>query len=220
MINDHLTRRFFQYDPDNLTDTEILELLLRFSADTNAAGLAERLMKTYPNIALLMEADKKALTCIEGMDEDSLLLLRLIPELNRRYFLAFAREEKHLLTGSDFGQYLLPLFHGKQEEMVYLLMLDAAGGVLGCPLIGHGSVNSANVPLRRMVQEVLSCNASSVVLAHNHPSRVALPSREDVDLTFRLRDILAPLEVDLIDHIVVADNDYVSFRDSGYFRRF
>ena len=103
--------------------------------------------------------------------------------------------------------------------MVYLLSLDAAGKVLNCKLIGHGSVNSANVPMRRVVQEALTANASGVVLAHNHPSGVALPSKEDADLTARLRDTLDALQILLLDHIVVADDDFVSMRESGYFHR-
>ena len=104
--------------------------------------------------------------------------------------------------------------------MVYLLLLDATGKVLNCRLIGHGSVNSANVPMRRLVLEALTANATGVVLAHNHPSGVALPSKEDINLTMRLRAALDALEILLLDHIVIADDDFVSMRESGYFREY
>ena len=64
----------------------------------------------------------------------------------------------------------------------------------------------------------MSCNASSVVLAHNHTSGVALPSQADLDTTQRLKDVLEPLGILLADHIVVADNDFVSMADNGFFR--
>lgn len=218
MKTDGLTRRFLRGVPDAMPDAELLELLLRFSTD-DAKALTERIMAQCPNIAAVIEADADTLRSIEGIDEESILLLRLVPELHRRYFLSRSRDEKRLTTSADFGRFLLPYFYGARDEMVYLLLLDAAGKVLNCKLIGHGSVNSANVPMRRVVQEALTANASGVVLAHNHPSGVALPSKEDADLTARLRDTLDALQILLLDHIVVADDDFVSMRESGYFQR-
>ncbi len=104
--------------------------------------------------------------------------------------------------------------------MLYLLCLDGAGRVLGCRKLGQGGANSAEVPVRRMVQEALSLNASGVVLAHNHPSGIALPSKEDVELTLRLRDALELMSLTLLDHIVVAEDDFVSMRDSGFLHEF
>ncbi len=218
MKTDGMTRRFLRGVPDAMTDAELLELLLRFSTD-DAKALTERILAQCPNIAAVIEADADTLRSIEGIDEESVLLLRLVPELHRRYFLSRSRDEKRLTTSADFGRFLLPYFYGARDEMVYLLLLDAAGKVLNCKLIGHGSVNSANVPMRRVVQEALTSNASGVVLAHNHPSGVALPSKEDADLTARLRDTLDALQILLLDHIVVADDDFVSMRESGYFHR-
>ena len=139
-----------------------------------------------------------------------------MPELHRRYFLSRCQTELRLNDSAAIGKYLLPYFYGVKDEVVYLLSLDAAGKVLNCRMLGHGSVNSANVPARRMVQEALTCNASAVVLAHNHPSGIAIPSREDIQLTHRLKEAFDVLDIMLIDHIVVADDDYVSLRDSGY----
>lgn len=218
MKTDGMTRRFLRGVPDAMTDAELLELLLRFSTE-DAKALTERILAQCPNIAAVIEADADTLRSIEGIDEESVLLLRLVPELHRRYFLSRSRDEKRLTTSADFGRFLLPYFYGARDEMVYLLLLDAAGKVLNCKLIGHGSVNSANVPMRRVVQEALTSNASGVVLAHNHPSGVALPSKEDADLTARLRDTLDALQILLLDHIVVADDDFVSMRESGYFHR-
>lgn len=218
MKTDGLTRRFLHGIPDTMPDAELLELLLRFSTE-DAKALTERILAQCPNIAAVVEADADTLRSIEGIDEASVLLLRLVPELHRRYFLSRSRDEKRLTTSADFGRFLLPYFYGARDEMVYLLLLDAAGKVLNCKLIGHGSVNSANVPMRRVVQEALTSNATGVVLAHNHPSGVALPSKEDADLTARLRDTLDALQILLLDHIVVADDDFVSMRESGYFQR-
>ena len=219
MKTDGLTRRFLRGVPDAMPDAELLELLLRFSTE-DAKALTERILAQCPNIAAVIEADADTLRSIEGIDEASVLLLRLVPELHRRYFLSRSRDEKRLTTSADFGRFLLPYFYGARDEMLYLLCLDGAGRVLGCRKLGQGGANSAEVPVRRMVQEALSLNASGVVLAHNHPSGIALPSKEDVELTLRLRDALELMSLTLLDHIVVAEDDFVSMRDSGFLHEF
>lgn len=215
MSEDRLVRRFLLRSPDALTDTELLELLLRF-AGKDAKQRAARLLEQFPNVAAILEAGQEDLATVPELDEDCILLLRLVPELHRRYFLSRCQTELRLNDSAAIGKYLLPYFYGVKDEVVYLLSLDAAGKVLNCRMLGHGSVNSANVPARRMVQEALTCNASAVVLAHNHPSGIAIPSREDIQLTHRLKEAFDVLDIMLIDHIVVADDDYVSLRDSGY----
>ena len=215
MSEDRLVRRFLLRSPDALTDTELLELLLRF-AGKDAKQRAARLLEQFPNVAAILEAGQEELATVPELDEDCILLLRLVPELHRRYFLSRCQTELRLNDSAAIGKYLLPYFYGVKDEVVYLLSLEAAGKVLNCRILGHGTVNSANVPARRMVQEALTCNASAVVLAHNHPSGIAIPSREDIQLTHRLKEAFDVLDIMLIDHIVVADDDYVSLRDSGY----
>ena len=98
-----------------------------------------------------------------------------------------------------------------------MLCLDAKCKVLCCKEIGEGSVNSAGVPIRRIVETALGVNATSVILAHNHPSGLALPSREDIQTTRRVAMALDAVEIDLVDHIVVADGDFVSLAQSGLY---
>ena len=101
-------------------------------------------------------------------------------------------------------------------ETVFLLCLDAKCKVLCCREIGQGSVNSAGISVRKIVEVALGANATTVVLAHNHPSGLALPSAEDIQTTRRVAAALKAVEVHLADHIVVADGDYVSMVQSGY----
>ena len=217
---DRLARHLLQRNPDTLKDAELLELLLRFAVGENdAPALAQRLLERWPCLASVLEADAQELSAVEGMTDECAVLLRLVPELQRRYLIARSAPETRLVDSVAFGGYLLPYFYGAKDEMVYLLSLDATGKPLSCRLIGHGSVNSANVPMRRLVQEALTANATAVVLAHNHPSGIAIPSREDIDLTLRLRDALDVMDILLLDHLVIADDDFVSMSDSGYLRR-
>lgn len=219
MKMEQLKKRFLLRDPDGLTDEELLELLLSFSSE-EPQKLTQNILKEYPTVAQLMEASAKDLAQMEGIEQESVLLLRLVPELHRRYFLSRSHVESRLKDSHDFGHYLLPYYYGARDEMVYLLLLDGVGKVINCRMVGHGSVNSANVPIRRLVQDALTANASGVVVAHNHPNGIALPSQEDISATVFLRDTLDALDILLVDHIIIADDDFVSMRESGYLRNF
>ena len=110
----------------------------------------------------------------------------------------------------------MPRFFGRKVETVFLLCLDAKCKVLCCKEVGEGSVNSAGISIRRIVETALGANATSVVLAHNHPSGMALPSAEDIQTTRRVAAALNTVDILLADHIVVADDDFVSMVQSGY----
>ena len=111
---------------------------------------------------------------------------------------------------------MVPRFFGRTRETVFLLCLDAKCKVLCCKEVGEGSVNAASISVRKIVETALATNATTVILAHNHPSGVALPSAEDVQTTRRVAAALNAVEVHLADHIVVAEGDYVSMVQSGY----
>lgn len=214
---DRLLHRFRNYNADGLTDRELLELLLRFTR-SDAREFSSRLMERYPNIFRLMEADRSSLATVEGMDDKTALLLSILPEMSRRYFISRGIKGQPLLNSSHYGKYLLPYFMSVRDEMVYVLFLDGAANLISCRQMGYGSVNSANAPVRNIVMEALALNASGIVLAHNHPSGVAIPSQEDIELTRRLRSSLEIMELELLDHIIIADDDFVSIKDSGYLR--
>ena len=102
--------------------------------------------------------------------------------------------------------------------MVYLLCLDAKCKVICCRQISEGTVNSAGISVRKIVEVALAVNATSVILAHNHPSGIAVPSEEDIDTTFKVAKALKAVDVVMMDHIVVADDDYVSLAFSGLYK--
>ncbi len=215
----NLLRRFLQRAPDALTDEELLTLLLH--AGTGAEEprtLAARLIGQFGSLGAALSASPEELASVEGMDASRALLLRLVTELHRRYYFSRPFSGARLTGTTDFGNFLLPFFYGAREELVYLLALDAAGRLLTCTCLSEGSVNSANVPMRKLMRAALSANASGVVLAHNHPAGIALPSHEDVELTRRLQQALDVVDILLLDHLVIADDDFVSLRDSGYLR--
>jgi len=202
---------------DNFYDYQALELLLYYCIprkDTNP--IAHALIDHFGSLAQVLEAPVEELLLVKGVGEHAATFLRLVTEISRYYLVNRAEQVKVLPTIEDCAKYLVPRFFGRRNETVFLLCLDAKCKMLCCREIGEGSVNSAGISIRKIVETAIREGASTVVLAHNHPSGIALPSPEDLQTTRRIAAALQSVEVALADHIVVADDDYVSMVQSGY----
>ena len=211
--------RFCKEGLDHFEEHQVLELLLFYCiprADTNP--LAHRLLDHFGSLAKVLEAPVEELENVPGIGHNAAVFLSLVMATGRYYQINNASHNVVLTTMEACGKYLLPLFYGRRNEMVYLLCLDAKCKVLSCKMLGEGSVNSAGVPIRRIVETALAANATSVILAHNHPSGLALPSDADIQTTRRVAVALDAVEIMLLDHIVVADDDYISMTQSGCYR--
>ena len=216
---ERLKQRFLEEGLDNFTDVQVLELLLFYCIprqDTNP--IAHALLEHFGSLSQVMEAAPSELKKVAGMGEASATFLSLLNAFNRYYQVNRASSLVILNTLEDCGRYLMPFFYGRRNETVYLLCLDAKCKVLCCKEVGEGSVNSAAVPIRRVVEMALGVNATSVVLAHNHPSGIALPSDEDQLTTRQLAIALAAVDITLVDHMIMADDEFVSLRQSGRYK--
>ncbi len=214
---DRLKKRFQENGLDNFTDIQVLELLLFYAIpqkDTNP--IAHSLLDAFGTLSGVLDADVEELKKVPGISDHSALLLSLVTQLSRFYQVDCARRVEVLTTLDACGAYLVPYFFGRSNETVFLLCLDAKCKVLCCKEVGEGSVNAASISIRKIVETALSSNATTVILAHNHPSGVALPSNEDIQTTRRVAAALRAVEVHLADHVIVAEGDYVSMVQSGY----
>ena len=212
-----LKERFRKEGLDHFNDINALELLLFYCIprkDTNE--LAHELIDHFGSLCAVLDAKPQELKKVPGVGESTVTFLSLINQLERYRQVQRVEKEEILETLEACGRYLLPKFIGLSNETVYLLCLDAKSKVLCCRKVGEGSVNSANVPIRRIVEIALDANASSVVLAHNHPGGLAIPSAEDIQTTQRVAQALKMVDVILADHIVVAENEFVSMVISRY----
>ena len=214
-----LKDRFCKEGLDHFDEHQVLELLLFYCiprVDTNP--IAHALLDRFGSLAQVLEAPVEELQKVPGIGHNAAVFLSLVTATGRYYQVNCASNNIILTSVEACGRYLMPFFYGRRNETVYLLCLDAKCKVLSCKEIGEGSVNSAGVPIRRIVETALAANATSVVLAHNHPSGLALPSDADIQTTRRVAVALDAVEIGLIDHIVVADDDFVSMSQSGYYR--
>ena len=201
---------------DSLSDVQVLEVALYYAIarrDTNE--IAHALLGRFGSLSGVLEAPRAELLKIDGVGESAADLLLLFIQMERRHLMDRAGRETILDTTYKCAQYLMPRFIGEQEEVVYLLCLDAKCKALDCSLIHRGAVNMTAISVRKIVKAALDHNATSVVVAHNHPSGLALPSREDRATTLALKAALDAVDVVLVDHVIVADEDFVSLADDG-----
>ena len=201
---------------DSLSDVQVLEVALYYAIarrDTNE--IAHALLRRFGSLSGVLEAPRAELLKIDGVGESAADLLLLFIQMERRHLMDRAGRQTILDTTYKCAQYLMPRFIGEQEEVVYLLCLDAKCKALDCSLIHRGAVNMTAISVRKIVKAALDHNATSVVVAHNHPSGLALPSREDRATTLALKAALAAVDVVLVDHVIVADEDFVSLADDG-----
>ncbi len=210
-----LMERFNKEGLDHFDPVQVLELLLFYSIprrDTNE--IAHALINRFGSVSRVMDASLEELMQVPGVGRNTAVFLHLAKQAGRYYQVDSTRKGAVVKDTEDCGQYLLPYFIGRQKETVFLLCLNANCNVISCREVGEGEINSAVISPRRVVEIALTEKASTVVLAHNHPSGVALPSREDVLVTQRLAAALAAVEVTLFDHLIVAGDDFVSLVQS------
>ena len=213
---ERLRRSFLENGAQSITDIQAMELLLFYALprrDTNVT--AHLLLQRFGSLDGVFAASAEDLCEVEGVGEYAAALLLLVPELMKKARISKARELRQIRNSEDAGQYLLPFFMNEQDEVAYLLCLDNKRAVICCAEMGRGVVNSVDTSVRRMVEKALKVKAVSVILAHNHPNGIAMPSREDDIFTRTLFNAMETVGIHLEDHIIVADEDYISFADSG-----
>ena len=211
-----LRDKFTNNGLDSFHDHEILELLLFYAIPRrNTNGIAHELIKTFGSLSDVLDAPVEKLKAVDGIGDNAATLLKLIPQLARRYSMSKGSFDNILDTTQRSGDYILPFFLSQRDEVVLLVCLDSKNKVLNAQIIHRGSVNSTDISLRKILETAFTYNATKVILAHNHPSGIALPSTEDINTTKYIRDALKILSIKLVDHIIVADGDFVSMADTN-----
>ena len=201
---------------DSFAEHEALELLLYYciaQRDTNE--LAHKMLLEYGSIANLFDAHPKDIAKRCDVSENTAILIAMIPQLAKRYFQSKREKSIRLVTSQDAGRYLIDLFTGRNIEAFYILCLDAQRRLNHAALISEGTVEEAPIYIRNIVQTTLLYNSVSVVLAHNHPGGSVNASGADIEATRQIIRAFELLEINVLDHIIVADGGYFSFAENG-----
>lgn len=204
-----------------MADHKVLELLLFYAipqGDVNP--LAHRLVEHFGSLSGVLNAPYEELVKVKGVGDNTATLIRLLPAVAARYLEQSAELGGELTSVWQFHDLLVPLFLGAQNEMVYLVCMDGKNKLLTYRKLGEGITDTVAITARKVMEAALACNASRVVLAHNHVSGIAMYSAADVTTTRDVFRLLAQVDIQLLDHYIIANDDMVSMRESGVFETF
>lgn len=198
------------------SDLNALELLLFYAIPRKDVNpLAHRLLDRFGTLHGVFSASEQELCEVDGVGVETAVLLRLVPQIAKKSEVSKTKEIKTIVSSSDAGHYCIPRFMYEEDEVVLMLCLDAQRRLRKCVEVGRGMANAVESNLRLITETALRCKACSVVIAHNHPDGIALPSPEDNAATRQIIAALQPLGIEVVDHIIVSGEDFVSYADSG-----
>ena len=214
---ERLRKHVLEHGMDALRDYEVLELLLFYVIPRkDTQSIARALLAHFGSLSAVLDAPVCELKSIAGIGDNAAFLLQLLPQLSRRYQVSRSKMGVILNSSKATGEFIVPYFHGETEEVLYVLCLDSKQKLIACRQVQRGGINMVQLPIRKVIETAINNNAAGLILAHNHPGGVALPSAEDYSATGQLIEALAPLQIPLLDHVIVCEEDYVSLRESGY----
>ena len=212
-----MKKRFLETQTDGFEDYNVLELMLFFAiprGDVNPT--AHALINKFGSLAAVMDASPEELMTVPGVGENAAAMIKLVPEAYKRYLMSKNDNGVIIHNAHEAGEYIKAFFVGETDEAFCMACLDGKNKVLNCQILFRGSVNQTPITIRNIIKTALMFNSTSVIIAHNHTSGIAVPSSADVEATKAIKEALENVDITLADHIVVADDDFVSFRDSSY----
>jgi DNA repair protein RadC len=199
-----------------LSDAELLAIVLRTGLPgKSAVELARELLQHFDGLRGLLEAEQSAFCSVKGMGEAKFVQLQASLELSRRHLLSTLQRGDALTSPADTRSYLSAQLRHREREIFACLYLDNRHRVLGYEELFFGTIDGASVHPREVVRRAIAHNAAAVILAHNHPSGVAEPSRSDEEITRRLKEALALVDVRVLDHMIVGDGAITSLAERG-----
>lgn len=216
---DRLKKRFDAVGERGFEDHTLLELLLFYGVpqkDTNP--IAHRLIERFGSLPAVLEAPARELMQVEGVGENVARLLKVTQAMRCRCTQQQTARQKVVLNSSlKAGEYLCSLLQGRETEALLLVCLDAGKAVRHCEQLESGVSDSISTTLRQIAQLCVNRNVHEIILAHNHPSGLVHPSREDIVMTRKAQDFLQEIGVNLLDHFVITDKEFYSMKDHRLF---
>lgn len=199
-----------------LGNSELIAILLRTgNHDESALRLAENLLDRQGGLAGFGHATLEDFEQVKGIGDAKAVTILAAVELGRRVTSLAPMERAVIRTPDDVAALLMPRFRYETKESFIAVLLSTKNHVLKTPVISVGSLNASIVHPRELFREAINASAASVILAHNHPSGDPAPSPEDVDLTRKLVEAGKLLDIPVLDHIVLGDGKYISFKEKG-----
>ncbi len=204
--------RFVRDGLDGFHDYEVLELVLSYSiVRKDTRSLAKELIRRFGNLTGVLNAPVSQLIEVEGLGERSAVLLKLLRDVNCFHLREKILNHDYVSSADDVVKYLKTHYKGKKTEEFKVIFLNTQNMIIAEETLFHGTLNQSAIYKRKIVENALMHHAHAVILVHNHPGGNTTPSRDDILITRQIREALELVEIQVLDHIVIGDNDFLSF---------
>lgn len=213
-------QRFINEGLDSFAPHQVVEFLLFYAVprgDTN--GLAHKLLNAFGSISRLFEADPRDIAKRCNVKESTAIIFSMMPQVFRVYSKDAMKTRKALGDSAAAGEYAQCLFTGRIYEAFFVICLDKQNRIIHEEMICEGTIDEVPCYPRLVMTSVLRHNAQKVIFAHNHPSGLRTPSGNDIESTNKLVKVLKEVNIDVVDHIIVGQEGYVSMADIGCIHR-
>lgn len=211
-----IKERFLRSGLKDWKDYEILELALTFAvARKDTKQTAKQLIEKFGSLKNVLNTDIEKLKEIKGIKEHASFFISFLKNFAVKYSELELAEKEKISSPSDTVVFLKTLIGSSKDEIFYAIFMNASNKILFYDEINRGVVNKSAVYPRKIVELALKNNATSVIIAHNHPGGGCKPSQNDIIATEAVLKALKTVDVSLLDHIIVTDKNYYSFKDNG-----
>lgn len=211
-----LRTRFLEADLAGFLDYEVVELLLTLGTPRkDCKQIAKQAIKKFKGLREVLDASPEELQQIKGVGPLNVFGLKLFQAVSERYVKEKILKKNPLDSPEAVVKYLREKLGRKKKEHFVILSLDSHNNLIKISNISIGTLNANLVHPREVFKEAIYANAAQIILAHNHPSGVSNPSKEDILLTEKIVRSGKILGIDIIDHIIVTKRNYFSFKRKG-----
>ncbi len=204
------------YGPGSLSTSELLAIILRTGTRSESViNLGSRLLAQFGGLAGIARASFADLCDVHGLGQAKAAQLQAALELGKRLMVASPDERPQVKSPADVANLLLLEMGFLEQEHLRVVLLDTKNRVLGIPTIYVGSLNASVMRVGELFREAIRANCAAVIVVHNHPSGDPTPSPEDVSITRQIVEAGKLLDVDVLDHLIIGQQRYVSLKERG-----
>ena len=215
--NERPRERFIHHGAESLSNHELIALMLRTGTkDESVLQLANRLLTQFEGLRLLKDASLNEITSIKGIGMAKAVQLLASVELGRRISNLNYDDRYVIRSPEDGAKYVMNDMRFLTQEHFVALYLNTKNQVLQKQTVFIGSLNASIVHPREVYKEALRYSAAAIICMHNHPSGDPSPSREDIEVTKRLAECGKIIGIELLDHLIIGENKFVSLKEKGY----
>jgi len=198
----------------NLSDAELLAIFIHSGTKRKTAiDLANSLLRHFGGIRNLFDATKEQICKSPGIGQAKYVQLQAALEVARRYLEEQLINTNVISNAETAHLYLISKLRNYKREVFACLFLNNQNEVINYEELFYGTINNLTVHPREVVKIALQYNSAAIIFAHNHPSGSTVPSSKDKRLTKHLTRILRPLDIEVLDHIIIGNNNYISLLD-------